>query len=192
MINITEFGIFVELPYDLDGMVHLSDISFDDAGEESIKKYKINDKIKFKILEIDVEKERVSLGIKQLKKDKSRSEKYKNKTVTGVIESIEKDKILVVFDENQKGFIKKSNLAKLRSEQNTNRFAVKEKIDAKVIKKVQKNQLYELSVKDLEIEEEKEALKEYGSSSSGASIGDILGAALEKDKKKSGKEENEK
>jgi len=190
--NITEFGIFVELPYDLDGMVHLSDISFDDAGEESIKKYKIKDKIKFKILEIDVEKERVSLGIKQLKKDKSRSEKYKNKTVTGVIESIEKDKILVVFDENQKGFIKKSNLAKLRSEQNTNRFAVKEKIDAKVIKKVQKNQLYELSVKDLEIEEEKEALKEYGSSSSGASIGDILGAALEKDKKKSGKEENEK
>ena len=190
--NITEFGIFVELPYDLDGMVHLSDISFDDAGEESIKKYKIKDKIKFKILEIDVEKERVSLGIKQLKKDKSRSEKYKNKTVTGVIESIEKDKILVVFDENQKGFIKKSNLAKLRSEQNTNRFAVKEKIDAKVIKKVQKNQLYELSVKDLEIEEEKEALKEYGASSSGASIGDILGAALEKDKKKSGKEENEK
>ena len=97
---------------------------------------------------------------------------------------IDKDKIHVSFEDEKKGFIKKTNLAKLKSEQNTERFAVKEKIDAKVIKKPNKDGLYELSVKDLEIEEEKEAMKEYGSSSSGASIGDIIGAALEEDKNK--------
>ena len=80
---------------------------------------------------------------------------------------------------------KKSNLAKVKTEQNTSRFAVGEKIDAKVLKKIAKDDNYELSIKDLEIQEEKEALKEYGSSSSGASIGDIIGAALEEDKKKS-------
>jgi small subunit ribosomal protein S1 len=102
--------------------------------------------------------------------------------VTGIIEKIEKDKITVKFDENKSGFIKKNNLAKAKAEQNTERFAVKEKIDAKVIKKSSKDNLYELSVKDLEIQEEKDALKEYGSSSSGASIGDIIGAALDKNK----------
>ena len=187
--NITEFGIFVELSYELDGMIHLSDISWEDSGEEAIKDYKSDQKIKFKILEIDVEKERISLGIKQLQKDKSKTDKLIGKIVTGIVDSIDKDKIFVTFDENKKGLIKKSNLAKLKSEQNTDRFAVKEKIDAKVIKKVPKNDSYELSVKDLEIQEEKEALKEYGSSSSGASIGDILGAALEEDKNKMSKKD---
>jgi len=187
--NITEFGIFVELSYELDGMIHLSDISWEDSGEEAIKEYKPDQKIKFKILDIDVEKERISLGIKQLQKDKSKTDKLIGKIVTGVVDSIEKDKIFVSFDENKKGLIKKSNLAKLKSEQNTDRFAVKEKIDAKVIKKITKDNSYELSVKDLEIQEEKEALKEYGSSSSGASIGDILGAALEEDKNKTSKKD---
>ena len=187
--NITEFGIFVELSYELDGMIHLSDISWEDSGEEAIKEYKPDQKIKFKILDIDVEKERISLGIKQLQKDKSKTDKLIGKIVTGVVDSIEKDKIFVSFDENKKGLIKKSNLAKLKSEQNTDRFAVKEKIDAKVIKKITKDDSYELSVKDLEIQEEKEALKEYGSSSSGASIGDILGAALEEDKNKTSKKD---
>ncbi len=187
--NITEFGIFVELSYELDGMIHLSDISWEDSGEEAIKNYKPDQKIKFKILDIDVEKERISLGIKQLQKDKSKTDKLIGKIVTGVVDSIEKDKIFVSFDENKKGLIKKSNLAKLKSEQNTDRFAVKEKIDAKVIKKITKDDSYELSVKDLEIQEEKEALKEYGSSSSGASIGDILGAALEEDKNKTSKKD---
>ena len=144
----------------------------------------MNDLVKFKILEIDLDKERVSLGIKQLTKDSSKTDKLVGSVMTGIIEEIEKDKIHVSFDENKKGFIKKINLAKLKSEQNTDRFAVKEKIDAKVIKKQNKEGFYELSVKDLEIEEEKEALKEYGSSSSGASIGDIIGAALKEDKKK--------
>ena len=180
--NLTDFGIFVELTTDLDGLIHLSDISWEEPGEIAIKKFEVNQPVKFKILEIDLDKERVSLGIKQLTNDPTKSDKLFNKTVTGIIEKIEKDKITVKFDENKSGFIKKNNLAKAKAEQNTERFAVKEKIDAKVIKKSSKDNLYELSVKDLEIQEEKDALKEYGSSSSGASIGDIIGAALDKNK----------
>ena len=180
--NLTDFGIFVELSNDLDGLIHLSDISWSKSGEEAIKNYKVDDSIKFKILEIDLEKERVSLGIKQLTDDPNKSDESLKKTVTGIIEKIEKDKIFVNFDDNKNGFIKRTNLAKSKNEQNTDRFAVKEKLDAKVIKKSNKDNLYELSVKDLEIQQEKEALKEYGSSSSGASIGDIIGAALDQNK----------
>ncbi len=182
--NLTDFGIFVELSNNLDGLIHLSDISWEKSGEDAIKNYKVNDLIKFKILEIDLDKERVSLGIKQLSADPTKSDETINKIVTGIICEIEKDKITVKFDNDKQGFIKKTNLAKSKNEQNTERFAVKEKIDAKVIKKSTKDNLYELSVKDLEIQEEKEALKEYGSSSSGASIGDIIGAALDKDNQK--------
>ena len=183
--NITDFGLFVELSEELDGLIHLSDISWEDSGDEKIKTFKSNELVKFKILEIDLDKERVSLGIKQLTKDSSKkTDKLIGKVMTGVVVEIDKDKVYVSFDEEKKGFIKKVNLAKLKSEQNTDRFAVKEKIDAKVIKKPNKDGLYELSVKDLEIQEEKKALKEYGSSSSGASIGDIIGAALKEDKKK--------
>ena len=185
--NLTDFGIFVELSNNLDGLIHLSDISWEKSGEEAIKNYKVDDLIKFKILEIDLDKERVSLGIKQLSSDPLKSDDTINKIVTGIISDIEKDKILVKFDNDKNGFIKRTNLAKSKAEQNTDRFAVKEKIDAKVIKKSSKDNLYELSVKDLEIQEEKKALKEYGSSSSGASIGDIIGAALDKDNKKNKK-----
>ena len=132
-----------------------------------------------------MEKERVSLGIKQLTKSSIKEDKLVNKTMTCVIEKIEENKVFVSFEKNLKGFVKKSNLAKVKTEQNTSRFAVGEKLDAKVLKKIAKDDNYELSIKDLEIQEEKEALKEYGSSSSGASIGDIIGAALEEDKKKS-------
>ena len=180
--NITDFGLFVELTDELDGLIHLSDLSWEDNGENEIKKYNVGDNVKFKILEIDVNKERVSLGIKQLSENKSKSDKFINKIVTSIIEKIEVEKMFVKFDENEKGFIKKSNLAKIKTEQNTSRFAEGEKIDAKVLRKNKKEGIYELSIKDLEIEEEKEALKEYGSSSSGASIGDIIGAALEEGK----------
>lgn len=190
--NITDFGLFVELTSELDGLIHLSDLSWEDNGENEIKNYKTGDNVRFKILEIDVNKERVSLGIKQLTENKSKSDKYINKTVTGIIEKIDADRISVNFDEKIKGFIKRSQLAKTKTEQNTSRFAEGEKIDAKVIRKNNKDGLYELSIKDLEIEEEKEALKEYGSSSSGASIGDIIGAALEEDKNKDSKEKDEK
>ena len=190
--NITDFGLFVELTEELDGLIHLSDLSWEDNGENEIKKYNVGDNVKFKILEIDVNKERVSLGIKQLSANKGNSDKFINKIVTSIIEKIEIEKMLVKFDENEKGFIKKSNLAKVKTEQNTSRFAEGEKIDAKVLRKNKKEGIYELSIKDLEIEEEKEALKEYGSSSSGASIGDIIGAALEEGKTKSTKDKDEK
>ncbi len=190
--NITDFGIFVGLTSDLDGLIHTSDISWDDSGTKAIQEYKIDQNIKFKILDIDVDKERVSLGIKQLTKTTIKSDKLLNKIMTGVIEKISEDKIFVTFDEDAKGFVKKSNLAKLKTEQNTSRFAVGEKIDAKVLKKNTKDGSYELSIKDLEIQEEKKALEEYGSSSSGASIGDIIGAALEEGKKKNSKSKDEK
>ncbi len=190
--NITDFGLFVELTEELDGLIHLSDLSWEDSGENEIKKYNVGDNIKFKILEIDVNKERVSLGIKQLLNNKGKSDKFINKIVTSIIEKIEAEKMFVKFDESEKGFIKKSNLAKVKTEQNTSRFAEGEKIDAKVLRKNKKEDIYELSIKDLEIEEEKEALKEYGSSSSGASIGDIIGAALEEGKTKSSKDKDEK
>ncbi len=190
--NITDFGLFVELTDELDCLIHLSDLSWEDNGENEIKKYKVGDNVKFKILEIDVNKERVSLGIKQLSENKSKSDKFINKIVTSIIEKIEVEKMFVKFDENEKGFIKKSNLAKIKTEQNTSRFAEGEKIDAKVLRKNKKEGIYELSIKDLEIEEEKEALKEYGSSSSGASIGDIIGAALEEGKTKGTKDKDEK
>ena len=183
--NITDFGIFVGLTEELDGLIHASDISWEDNGSKTIENFKIGEKVKFKILDIDVEKERVSLGIKQLTKSSIKEDKFVNKTMTCVVEKIDEDKVIVSFEKNFKGFVKKSNLAKVKTEQNTSRFAVGEKIDAKVLKKITKDETYELSIKDLEIQEEKKALKEYGSSSSGASIGDIIGAALEEDKKKS-------
>ncbi len=183
--NVTDFGIFVGLTKELDGLIHASDISWEDSSSKAIEKYKIGEKVKFKILDIDVEKERVSLGIKQLTKSSIKEDKFINKTMTCVVEKIDEDKVIVSFEKDLKGFVKKSNLAKVKTEQNTSRFAVGEKIDAKVLKKIAKDDTYELSIKDLEIQEEKEALKEYGSSSSGASIGDIIGAALEEDKKKS-------
>ena len=190
--NITDFGIFVGLTNELDGLIHASDISWEDNGEKAILDFKIDQTIKSKILDIDVDKERVSLGIKQLTKGSNKTEKLISKTVTCVIKKINEDKIFVVFDDDLNGVIKKSNLAKVKTEQNTGRFAVGEKIDAKVLKKIPKDGSYELSVKDLEIQEEKEALKEYGSSSSGASIGDIIGAALEEGKKKNSKSSDEK
>ena len=190
--NITDFGLFVGLTNELDGLVHASDISWNESGENAIKNYEIGQPIKSKIIDIDVDKERVSLGIKQLTKNTNKSDKLISKTVTCVIKKIDDDKVFVTFDKDIEGFVKKSNLAKLKAEQNTTRFAVGEKIDAKVLKKLTKDGSYELSVKDLEIQEEKEALKEYGSSSSGASIGDIIGAALEEGKKKDPKSTDEK
>ena len=190
--NITDFGIFVGLTEELDGLIHASDISWEDNSSKTIENYKIGEKVKFKILDIDVEKERVSLGIKQLTKSSIKEDNFVNKTMTCVVEKIDEDKVIVSFEKNFKGFVKKSNLAKVKTEQNTSRFAVGEKIDAKVLKKITKDDNYELSIKDLEIQEEKEALKEYGSSSSGASIGDIIGAALEEDKTKTSKSKDEK
>tara|TARA_B100000686_G_scaffold226558_1_gene233814 strand:+ start:12199 stop:14049 length:1851 start_codon:yes stop_codon:yes gene_type:complete len=179
--SITEFGLFIGLPGDMDGLIHLSDLDWNSNGEEIISSYKKGDRIKAKLLEIDIEKERVSLGIKQLTKDPIGSNKdlVKGKIVTSVIKSISDSGLEVEIAENLKGFIKKSELAKERVDQRTDRFAVDEKIDAKISSVDNKNRIVNLSIKSIQVEEEKQALKDYGSVDSGASLGDILGAALE-------------
>ena len=182
--NITEFGIFIDLPDNLNGMIHLSDLDWKISGEEAIKNYKIGQEIEAKIIEIDVEKERVSLGIKQLTKNDDEKDNKIGSTVTSIIKNITDNEIEVLINSKDKGIIKKINLAKLKSDQKTSRFAIDEKIDAKIIGFNKKKSSWELSVKELEIQEEQDALKQYGSSSSGASLGDILGAALESEKKK--------
>ncbi len=181
--NITDFGIFVGLKGEIDGLVHLSDISWDGNGDELIKKYKKGEILKTKILDINVENEKVSLGIKQLTEDKFTSELENIKlgdTVTCIINKITDNNIEVSIGDNIKGNIKKSDLSRDRKEQRTDRFGVDDKVDATVIKIDKKQRSVNVSIKAREIEEEKQAMAEFGSSDSGASLGDILGAALEK------------
>ena len=191
--NITEFGLFVGIGDQIDGMVHMSDLSWTEAGEEAIKKYKKGDRLTVKVLEIDGEKERVSLGVKQLSespaghKPEARSSAAaapggadKGQVVTCTVSAITTGGIEVtVGDAKTPGFIKKGDLSRERSEQRPDRFAVGEKVDAKVIKADRSGKL-DLSIKAREIDEDKAAMAEYGSSDSGASLGDILGAALQR------------
>ena len=181
--NITDFGIFVGLKGDIDGLVHLSDISWDGNGDELIKDFKQGTILKTKILDINVENEKVSLGIKQLTEDKFTSELENIKlgdTVTCLINKITDNNVEVSIGDNIKGNIKKSDLSRDRKEQRTDRFGVGDKVDATVIKIDKKQRSVNVSIKAREIEEEKQAMAEFGSSDSGASLGDILGAALEK------------
>jgi small subunit ribosomal protein S1 len=184
--NITEFGLFVGLPGDIDGMVHLSDIAYGVSGEEAVKAYNKGDKVRVKVLDVDVEKERVSLGIKQLGPAPSAGEAPKFKkgdVVTCTVAAVRDNGIEVTLGEGLPGFIRKADLSRDRSEQRPDRFAVGERVDAKVIAVDRKDHRISLSVKAREVEEEKEAMDQYGSSDSGASLGDILGAALDKAKK---------
>ncbi len=189
--NITEFGLFVALPSDIDGMIHMSDISWDKDGEDALEGYAKGQVIKFKVLEVDAEKERVSLGIKQLTNDPFENVSLgikKGDVVTCTVSAINDGGVEVkVGEEGLTGFIRKSDLSRERSEQRPDRFAVGEKVDAKVTQLDKATRKITLSIKAREIDEEKEAMAEYGSSDSGASLGDILGAAL-----KRGKEEKEK
>ncbi len=181
--NITDFGIFVGLKGGIDGLVHLSDISWDGNGDELIKDFKQGTILKTKILDISVKNEKVSLGIKQLTEDKFTSELENIKlgdTVTCLINKITDSNIEVTISDNIKGYIKKTDLSRDRKEQRTDRFGVSDKVDATVIKIDKKQRSVNLSIKAREIEEEKQAMAEFGSSDSGASLGDILGAALEK------------
>ena len=177
--SITEFGLFIGLDNDVDGMVHLTDISWHSSGDEAIKNYNKGDNIEATVLEIDVEKERVSLGIKQLTADPNEGAKKitKGDTVTCTISEIKTRGIDVTF-ENRKGYIKKADLARDKSEQRTDRFAIGEKIDAKVTSVDSTGTKIGLSIKALELSEELEAMEQFGSSDSGASLGDILGAAI--------------
>jgi len=162
-------------------MAHLSDLSWDKSGEEALKDYKKGDQVEAKILEIDTDKERISLGVKQLVKDTGAAAGIaRNKTVTCTITKVDPNGLEVSFgDEDElKAYIRKNDLSRERSEQRPERFAVGDKVDARVIKHDRKTRQYTLSIRALEIAEEKEAVEQYGSADSGASLGDILGAAL--------------
>lgn len=192
--NMIEFGIFVALNEDLDGMIHTSDLSWDKPGEEAIKDYKKGMVVKAKILDIDVEKERISLGIKQLSDDPMGAVSAtlkKGAVVTCVVSAIEENGIEVDVD-GIKGYIKRGDLAKDRAEQKTERFAIGEKVDAKVTLFDAKTRKLNLSIKAREIDEDKQAMAEFGSTSAGASLGDILGVALAKKAKKTAKTDEEK
>jgi small subunit ribosomal protein S1 len=180
--NITEFGLFVGLENDVDGMVHMSDIDWSTPGEQAIQDYKKGDVVKAKVLDIDVEKERVSLGIKQLGEDPfaGAAELKKGAVVTCTVSKIQDAGLDVEISDGVVGFIRKNDLSRDRAEQRPDRFAVGDKIDAKITAIDNKTRKVTLSIKAREVEEEKEAVAQYGSSDAGASLGDILGAAMRK------------
>ena len=180
--SITEFGLFIGLPGEMDGLIHLSDLAWNSSGEDIISNFKKGDLVKAKLLEIDVDKERVSLGVKQLTKDPMANNKdlVKGNIVTSVIKSITEKGLHVEISEGVNGFVKKSELAKERGDQRVDRFAVDEKIDGRIMSIDSNTREVNLSIKALQVAEEKQAMKDYGSVDSGASLGDILGAALEK------------
>ena len=178
--NVTEFGLFVGLGFELDGMVHMSDIHWDKSGEEAMKDYAKGNIVKAKVLDIDVSKERISLGIKQLSEDPfTEAETLKRgAVVTCTVAGILDRGIEVTVGEGLRGFIRRIDLSRDRSEQKPERFAVGDKLDAQITSIEKNTRRLALSVKAREIAEEKEAVQQYGSSDSGASLGDILGPAM--------------
>ncbi|WP_454718412.1 30S ribosomal protein S1 [Caulobacter segnis] len=180
--NATEFGLFIGLDNDIDGMVHLSDIDWSVPGEEAMARYKKSDVVKAKVLDVDVEKERISLGIKQLAGDPMSGDTFrKNQTVTVTVTEVTSGGIEVRFGEDDApmtAFIRKSDLSRDRQEQRPERFAVGDRVDAQITNIDKAARRVSLSIKSLEMAEEKEAIEQFGSSDSGASLGDILGAAL--------------
>ena len=186
IVNIVDFGIFVKVQDEIDGMVHVSDLSWDEKEcSTMLKNFKKNDKIKVKILDINVDKERISLGIKHLNSDPVQDFLDKNpikSKVTGKISEVDEKGIKVEIDKSKKiyGYIKKINLSKDKNEQKTDRFAIDENVDSVIVSIDLKTRILNLSIKELEIQDEKEALSKYGSSASGASLGDILGSVLKK------------
>jgi len=184
VVNIVDFGIFVKVHDEIDGMVHVSDLSWDEKKcQQILENFKKGDKVKVKILEINVEKERISLGIKQLESDPLQDFLNKNpikSMVSGKIIEIDDRFLKVNLGDDVLGTIKKSNLSKDKNEQKIERFALEEKVDSIIISVDQKTRTLNLSIKEIEINDEKEALSKYGSSDSGASLGDILGSILKK------------
>lgn len=191
--NKTEFGLFLGLDGDVDGMVHLSDLDWKRPGEQVIDEYKKGDMVKAQVLDVDVEKERISLGIKQLGGDPMASgvagEMKKGDVVTcEVIDVKEAGLDVKIVGTDVVTFIKRGDLARDRADQRSDRFQVGQKFDARVTQFDRKTHKVGVSIKALEVAEEKEAIAQYGSSDSGASLGDILGAAL---KQRSDKEKGE-
>ncbi|MGV6903792.1 MULTISPECIES: 30S ribosomal protein S1 [unclassified Brucella] len=187
--NKTEFGLFIGLDGDVDGMVHLSDLDWNRPGEQVIEEYNKGEVVKAVVLDVDVEKERISLGIKQLSGDKvgeaaASGELRKNAVVTCEVTAVTDGGLEVrLVDHDLDSFIRRSDLSRDRDEQRPERFTVGQKVDARVIAFDKKTRKLQVSIKALEIAEEKEAVAQYGSSDSGASLGDILGAALKKQEK---------
>ena len=183
--NITEFGLFVGLTPELDGMVHLSDIAWDVQGEEALARFNKGDMVKAKVLDVDVDKERISLGIKQVDNDPMADADFKRgQIITAEVVDVSTGGIEVSFGEGNalRTFIRKSDLSRDRQEQRAERFSVGDRLDAMVTGFDKSSRKVSLSVKAMELADEKEAIAQFGSSDSGASLGDILGAAL-KDKK---------
>jgi len=184
--NKTEFGLFIGLDGDVDGMVHLSDLDWSRPGEQVIEEYNRGDVVKAQVLDVDIEKERISLGIKQLGRDTIGEAAASGELRKGAIVTCEvigvKDGGLDVrlVDHDIESFIKRADLSRDRDEQRPERFSVGQKVDARVTVFDKKTRKLSVSIKALEIAEEKEAVAQYGSSDSGASLGDILGAALRK------------
>jgi small subunit ribosomal protein S1 len=180
--NTTEFGLFVGLDNDIDGMVHLSDIDWNASGEEAAARYKKGDSVKARVLDVDVEKERISLGIKQLSGDPMTGDSFrKGQTVTVTVAEVTSGGIEVKFGDEEtpmSAFIRKADLSRDRAEQRPERYAVGDRLDAQITNIDRAARRVSLSVKALEMAEEKEAMEQYGSADSGASLGDILGAAL--------------
>jgi small subunit ribosomal protein S1 len=183
--NKTEFGLFLGLDGDVDGMVHLSDLDWKRPGEQVIEEYKKGDKVKAIVLDVDVEKERISLGIKQLEGDPFASETAgdlkKGAVVTCEVTEVKESGLEVkIVGTDLASFVKRSELARDRNDQRTDRFQVGQKVDARVIQFDRRTQKVTVSIKALEVAEEKEAIAQYGSSDSGATLGDILGTALKR------------
>ncbi len=179
--NITEFGLFIGLAPEIDGMVHMSDISWDEAGETAIANYEKGAMVSARVLDVDVEKERISLGIKQLAEDpfaESLSKVKKGEVVTCIVTGIQANGVEVKIDDALTGFIRRAELARDKSDQRPDRFAIGEKVDAKITAIDRAARKLSLTIKGREVEEDKAAMAEYGSSDSGASLGDILGAAI--------------
>jgi small subunit ribosomal protein S1 len=193
--NKTEFGLFLGLDGDVDGMVHLSDLDWKRPGEQVIEEYKKGDKVRAQVLDVDVEKERISLGVKQLGEGgaapaEAAGELKKGAVVTCEVTEVKEGGIDVkVVGTDLTSFIKRSELARDRSEQRPDRFAVGQKVDARVIQFDRRSHKVTVSIKALEVAEEKEAIAQYGSSDSGATLGDILGTALRRKGEESDKEE---
>ncbi|WP_223479230.1 30S ribosomal protein S1 [Oricola indica] len=182
--NKTEFGLFIGLDGDVDGMVHLSDLDWNMPGEQAIETYNKGDVVQAQVLDVDVEKERISLGIKQLGRDAigeaaASGELRKGAVVTAEVTAVTDGGLEVkLVDHDVDSFIRRSDLSRDRDEQRPERFAVGQKVDARVTQFDKKTRRISVSIKALEIAEEKEAVAQFGSTDAGASLGDILGAAL--------------
>ena len=186
IVNVVDFGVFVKVHEEIDGMVHVSDLSWNEKEcAEMLSNFKKGDPINVKILDINIDKERISLGTKQLSQDPVdefiTNNPIKTK-VTGTIILLDDKGITIDLGSNITGFIKKINLAKDRADQKIDRFAVGEKVDAMIISLENKTRQINLSIKEVEIQDEQKVLNKYGSSDSGASLGDILGSVLDKKK----------